>query len=214
MSKNIRNKKEVCTFDDGENNFAKSPEIRKKLSDNNSMKNPLHLEKARINGNTPNLLLKKSKRMKSFWENMNEHEYDIFISKRTNTYTLNLANGKYKIKNNWKTGNFEKSDGTTEWYDSSYELKMMVELESKSICWTKKHGIRIPYTNSNGKKTFYVPDFLIGKTEICEIKGWLKEDDELKAKIAIDFCKTNGYSYKFLLGEKLEIVKNLSYESS
>ena len=103
-------------------------------------------------------------------------------------------------------------NGEKEWYDSSYELKKMKQLDDSGINWTKKHGIRIPYVNKKGIKTYYVPDFLVGCNSIQEIKGWIKENDEFKANLGIEYCRNRGWSYKFYLGENLEYKKELSYE--
>lgn len=77
-------------------------------------------------------------------------------------------------------GEFEetiKSPYSFEYYDSSWELEMMKELEKDSNVkkWTKNHGIIIPYWDENTKLRGFKPDFLVekedGTKEIIEIKG-------------------------------------------
>jgi len=77
-------------------------------------------------------------------------------------------------------GEFEdpkKSAYSLEYYDSSWELEYMRELEAEPTVakWTKNHGIRIPYFDEEGKYRSFKPDFLVQRTdgtvEIHEIKG-------------------------------------------
>lgn len=99
-------------------------------------------------------------------------------------------------------------------YDSSFELNKMLEFDSKDIYWTKKHKIRISYINENGLNSYYVPDFLIDDNynkSIVETKGWIKENDLLKIKAGIEFCKTNNMNYLFYLGSYDKLCEKHSY---
>jgi rRNA-processing protein FCF1 len=87
----------------------------------------------------------------------------------------------------------------------------MKQLDASNVMWTKKHKIRIPYINKRGLKTYYVPDFFIDGCIIEETKGWIKEGDLLKAKIAREYCKKNGYTYRFLLGDTLTEKREYGY---
>ena len=199
----------------GENNNAKKPGARKKLSDNNSMKNPAYREKQKIAVNKPEVKEKERAVWRKYKDAGMKHPVvsEASVEKRINTYTLRLAAGEYTIKNNWKTGYYQKKDGTREWYDSSLELERMKQLDEQGFEWTKKHRIRMPYIKANGRKTFYVPDFYIKSTNtIEEMKGWIKSGDRLKAKIALDFCRENNYNYHFLLGSDMELIEELSYD--
>jgi len=77
-------------------------------------------------------------------------------------------------------GEFEdtkKSPYRFEYYDSSWELEMMKDLEENPDVkkWTKNHGIIIPYWDEDTKLRGFKPDFLVekedGTKEIVEIKG-------------------------------------------
>jgi hypothetical protein len=192
----------------GDLNPSRRPEFRKWMSENNPMYNEdvkkRHLKS--VNVQSYKDIVGKN------WRENNPSKNKVLLEKRIDTYTKRLAGGKYAIKNNWKTGYYTRLDGGEEWYDSSYELKKMKQLDISGISWTKKHGIRIPYVNKNGVKTYYVPDFLVGGNSIEEIKGWIKENDEFKAKLGIEYCRNRGWSYKFYLGENLEYKQELSYE--
>lgn len=195
----------------GDDNPAKRPEIRKKISENNPMKNPDFRKKSNDNWKKSGGYNKWIDFLKS--ENNPAKNKDS-LKKRTKTYSERLANGDYNITNNWKTGYFETKNGAKEWFDSSYEEKRMQYYEDNNIEWTKKHKIVIPYINESGFSTYYVPDFKIeisGKTFIEEIKGWIKNNDKLKAEAGIKYCIENGFGYNFYLGEKLIKQEKLSY---
>ncbi|MCK9615191.1 MAG: hypothetical protein M0R48_06780 [Candidatus Omnitrophica bacterium] len=195
----------------GDNNVSKRPDVRQKISDNNPMRNEEFRTKQKLACNTE----KEKHRRSEVMSNLHMWDDKTRLERRIETYSRNLSEGKYHNRNNWETGWFFKKDGTREWYDSSYERNKMKEYESEGIMWTKKHGIRIPYVNSSGLKTYYVPDFLIIRNEVKiieEVKGWMSEEVVTKAKVAIDFCKKNGYYYRILLGKELKTVTELSFE--
>jgi len=192
----------------GENNCSKRDDVRKKISDNNPMKNLIHkkkcIENRKIAGYEKTIILNKT-----LWNDKK------LLEKRVKTYCSNLSNGKINLKNNWKTGYYIKKDGTKEWFDSSYEEKRMMFYDENNIEWTKKHGIKIPYINDKGLNTFYIPDFLIkinGNRIIDEVKGWIKNGDIYKAELGIKFAKENNFQYRFFLGENFDKIENLSYE--
>jgi len=197
----------------GENNAAKRPEIRKKISENNPMHNPIYRARQKAACNTLEMRKKRSDTIK---KNTKIYSKEV-IEKRIEKYAQKLANGEYQIKNNWKTGWYVRKDGNKEWYDSSYEQKMMEIFDLQNVKWTKKHKIRIPYTNEKGIKTFYVPDFLVerdGKFSVEEVKGWMQESVKTKAYVAIEWCKQKGFSYRLFMGEKFELNKELSWENN
>lgn len=191
----------------GDLNPAKRKSFREWMSKNNPMYKQNVIEKQKIGANNPNKVESARARMK---EN-NPSKNKKFLEKRIDTYTKRLSEGKYTIKNNWKTGYYDKKDGTKEWYDSSYELSKMIEYDARGVQWTKKHKLRIPYVNEAGLKTYYVPDFLVNGNRIEEVKGWLSQDAIIKAKLAIQYCKSIGFDYSFFLGKNLENQHHLSY---
>lgn len=108
------------------------------------------------------------------------------------------------ISNKGKLTNLKKSPFGEEEYDSSLERRYMVELERDPavVKWTKKHGIKIPYTVL-GLRQYYLPDFLVeyrdGTREIRETKRlplflWLST--KLKGQSAQAFCVMQGWRYK------------------
>lgn len=105
----------------------------------------------------------------------------------------------------------KKSRLATEHYDSILEKDYMTYLDSNPAVasWTKKHGIKIPYTFL-GFKRDYLPDFLVvmrdGSKEIHETKGlpfllWLSV--RVKRQSAEEWCKNWGYKYKFITRSRI-----------
>ena len=103
--------------------------------------------------------------------------------------------------------NIKKSPYSMEFYDSSWELEYMKELEDdESIAkWTKNHGIRISYFTEESKFRTYNPDFLVemidGTIEIVEMKGehLLKNPDtKKKMEFAKKWCESRGMKYRII----------------
>lgn len=106
------------------------------------------------------------------------------------------------------TGEFEnikKSPYNLEYYDSSWELEYMKELENDEnvMKWTKNHGIRIPYFAPENKFRTYNPDFLVeyadGRIELVEMKGEHLVNNPVtrrKMEYAKKWCKARGIAYR------------------
>lgn len=105
-------------------------------------------------------------------------------------------------------GEFEeskKSPYNFEYYDSSWELELMKDLEKDSEIkkWTKNHGIAIPYRDEDGKPRGFKPDFLIekvdGTIELIEIKGkHLLSQFKRKHEAAIEWCKARKITFRVI----------------
>lgn len=103
-------------------------------------------------------------------------------------------------------------------YDSLLERDYMIELEQDPgvKSWTKKHGIKIPYTYLGLFTRNYLPDFLVeyndGNKELHEGKGLpLLFWDSTKAKrvAAQEWCKKNNMRYKVItLGRQVFYINN------
>jgi len=103
--------------------------------------------------------------------------------------------------------NIKKSPYSMEFYDSSWEVEYMKELEAdESVAkWTKNHGIRISYFTEENKFRTYNPDFLVemidGTIEIVEMKGahLLKNPDtKKKMEFAKRWCEARGMRYRII----------------
>ena len=105
-------------------------------------------------------------------------------------------------------GDFDKtvkSPYSFEYYDSSWELELMNDLEKdKSVKkWTKNHGIIIPYWDEDGKLRGFKPDFLVekedGSKELIEIKGrHLLPTFKRKSSAAQEWCKARKMNFRVI----------------
>lgn len=103
-----------------------------------------------------------------------------------------------------------KLSGIIEYYDSSYELIRMKQLDELHIPWTKKHKIRIKYIDTSNIPRYYVPDFLINNEIIEEVnpKNLVKshfQNTDLKIKAGKQYCKHNHFTYRIITEKELGI---------
>jgi hypothetical protein len=111
----------------------------------------------------------------------------------------NKFNNKHHFKRGWYTSSKTKEENH---YDSSYELRRMIELdEDESVLkWTKNHKIVIEYICLDGKRRNYLPDFLIlymnGNQILEEVKGWKSYNFEEKVIAANVYCNENRMKYE------------------
>lgn len=203
------------------NNPSKKDEVKEKISKNNPMNKQEYIDKIkktkidRYGENYGKIFYELTKKtmIEKYGED-NPAKIKQILEKRIKTYCTRLSNGDYKIKNNWVCGDYIRKNGDKEWYDSSFELKKMIEYDDKNIIWTKKHKIRIPYINEKRLNSYYVPDFLIkenNKKSLVETKGYIKENDLLKINAGIEYCKNNDMNYFFYLGSYDKLCEKLSY---
>ena len=98
-----------------------------------------------------------------------------------------------------------KSPYSMEFYDSSWELEYMKELENdKTVSkWTKNHGIRISYFTEDHKFKTYNPDFLVeytnGDIELVEMKGTHllnNPNTRIKMDFAKKWCSSRKIKYR------------------
>lgn len=97
-----------------------------------------------------------------------------------------------------------KSPYNFERYQSGLEERMMKRLEDDPTVkkWTKRHGISIPWIDSQKHQRRYVPDFLVeyvdGRVALLEVKDPSRMDSDdvkRKRKAAEMWCKQRGMEY-------------------
>ena len=166
-------------------------------------------EKVLASWKTENRLIKYNEGIQKFVEKYGTHPLHTITSKLKAIKTLRdgYSSGKYKIYTHGKCGEYTSiKTNITEWYQSSYELSRMLELDvdDNVSYWTKKHKISIPLNNKN----YYIPDFLIeytnGRKTIEEVKGYVRDIElhKLKIKKSIEYIKNNDiddYIVNFML---------------
>ena len=86
----------------------------------------------------------------------------------------------------------------------------MQQLDIIGNIWTKKHGIKIKYLDTNGKLRYYIPDFLINNKILEEIKPLVLVNsptfnNNLKQSAAIEYCKENNLEYRIITEKELKI---------
>ncbi len=107
-----------------------------------------------------------------------------------------------------ETGYYEapaKSPWSYEYYESSYERRMMERLESDAevVKWQKRHGISIPWIDASGRKSNHRPDFLVeysdGRKAIVEVKDPTWKDSiavQRKRRAGEEWCRKRGMTYQ------------------
>ncbi len=104
-----------------------------------------------------------------------------------------------------------KSPWNYEQYQSDLERKMMVRLESDPhvVKWMKRHGITIPWIDTQKHQRRYVPDFLVeyadGRKAIIEVKDPTKldsDDVKRKRKAAEIWCRQRHMEYEIKTVDK------------
>lgn len=100
--------------------------------------------------------------------------------------------------------NPKKSAYAFEKFDADWERQYMVELDSDPDvdAWTKRHRIRIPYIDYQGRKREYRPDFLVrspgGDVDVHEVKGghlMQNPDTKRKFEAAKRWCAERGMKF-------------------
>lgn len=77
----------------------------------------------------------------------------------------------------------------------------MAVLDASGAVWTKKHGIRIPYTDTKGRRRYYVPDFRVeigGGVFVEEVKGYGGKNVPAKTAAAEAWCAERGWTFIML----------------
>lgn len=122
----------------------------------------------------------------------------------------NIANGSFiPMAQNYKQGYIiNKSTGNKEFYASSYEKHRMQQLNKQHIPWTKKHRIKLQYVDDNGTNRNYVPDILVNRQTIEEIKPkrlLKKNNNPQKFAVAMRYCTKNNLQFEVLTEKELGI---------
>ena len=97
------------------------------------------------------------------------------------------------FKAEWKFNPFTQQD---EYMHSSWETRFLDECVERDHPVTKKHEIRIAYTDPNGIQHIYVPDFLsVSGSQLFEVKGQETPIDEIKYNAASSWCTQNSKEF-------------------
>lgn len=81
-----------------------------------------------------------------------------------------------------------------EYMHSSWETAFLQRCIKESFPVTKKHDIRIAYTDPNRIERVYIPDFVgLEQPILFEIKGHRDEVVDTKEKACLEWCEKNGF---------------------
>lgn len=130
-----------------------------------------------------------------------------------------VLNRRQKICS-YKTGEVVNwFDNTFEFYESSYEKRLMYLLNKKKYYWKRNRIIKIQYVDEFGVTKYYIPDILLYTDSsfstiqrIIEVKPkkFLNVSiNILKKECLRDYCKSHKYKYSFITLEKIKRLEKL-----
>ena len=111
---------------------------------------------------------------------------------------------KFNTNSNYKKGYYISiRDNMKKWFDSSYELSRMKQLDfDDNVLEWFKNTIKIKYIGEDDKEHIYTPDLFIKYKDeslvIEEIKGRITKRDILKMEAAIPYLKEMGIKYSIV----------------
>jgi len=119
---------------------------------------------------------------------------------------------KHTLHPPFKRGHYESiKTERNEWYDSSYELARMQELDFDEdvIFWKKNYSLKLDYIWGD-VSSVYVPDFVVimseGRLVIEEVKGYEREKDLVKYQVAQKWCEKRDMEFRVLYEEDLNFT--------
>jgi len=122
----------------------------------------------------------------------------------------NIANGMFiPIAQDYDQGYIKnKSTGLLEFYASSYEKERMKQLNEQNVSWTKNHKIKIQYKDKIGIARNYIPDILVGRHTLEEIKPQkmlAQNNNPEKFAAATQYCNNRNIKFNILTEKELGI---------
>lgn len=139
------------------------------------------------------------------WKLKPEEEKKVFGQMSSEKISRLIAEGRLEPHSNYVYGHYRN-----EYFQSSYEYRVMRLLDILEIMWTRD-VIRIPWFNPKRNQTSnYPPDFIVNGNEIWEAKGYIDKDGFvlLKAEAAHKFVEESYGRYtKYRLLFNNEIIE-------
>ena len=132
------------------------------------------------------------------------YESNPELIERVRAHTIERnAKGEFGCQTYKKHSVFNPFSQQEEWMDSSWEMMFLdLNINNKIAC-IKSHGIEISYFDPILKKErVYIPDFLVEKSKIVEIKAVTDATEMAKISAAEKWCKENSYEYEVLYYDK------------
>ena len=160
------------------------------------LRTPEYREKQRIAGietaSRPEVKEKKSRASKNWWV-QNPEKREEYRDRAIALLEQGKIGPQAPFKAELKFNPFTQQD---EYMHSSWETRFLDECVERDHPVTKKHEIRIPYTDPNGIQHIYVPDFLsVSGSQLFEVKGQETPIDEIKYQAASSWCTQNSKEF-------------------
>ena len=131
--------------------------------------------------------------------NLTNEQRQFFREHALRLLEVGLIGPQAPFKTQWMHNPFTGQD---EYMHSSWESAFLQRCIEQGFPVTKKHDIRISYTDPNGVERTYVPDFVgLESPVIFEVKGRRDETVDLKEAACREWCEENGYEL-FMIEEK------------
>jgi hypothetical protein len=113
---------------------------------------------------------------------------------------LGIIGPQAPFKTEWKDNPFT---GEAEYMHCSWESLFLDCAIAANVPFTKRHGIRIPYMQSDGSQHAYIPDFASSVLQLlCEVKGEEDDTDHRKYAAAEEWCaRAVDWTYVVLRSE-------------
>lgn len=102
------------------------------------------------------------------------------------------------------------------WFDSSYELSRMKQLDEdiNVKSWDRATSIKIQYKRDDGSLHMYTPDFIVyydNKVVIEEVKGRFNENTIVKITAGRKWAEERKLEYKILCYNDILDIQNVEY---
>lgn len=197
----------------GEKNQGRkwSDDARKRISESrkgskNSFFGKIHSQETRAL-----IGLKSSERNKGLNNPFYGKKHDDESRKKmSESRAYGIANGTIVNTNGFgrKAWYISTKSGESFYADSALEMFYMKLLDTNPtvISWTKRHGIRIYYRDSEEKLRYFVPDFRVETEQgvtIEEVKGF-DERSKFKLDALRSFCSKNNLKFRWIEQTELE----------
>lgn len=169
-------------------------DMLRKMMKTDEYRNANSLAQQRAYKNDPLLSQRRSNDNRMFWSSGS----DLAKQRRkeaSDRAIMLLEQGKIGPHAPFKACWFENPfTGKEERMHSSWETAFLSKCITEGYPVTKQHDLRIPYVANDGTDHVYVPDFIaLEEKVVFEIKGLMRENDDLKLRALNAWAERNGY---------------------
>lgn len=147
--------------------------------------------KQMLAAHTPEMTIRRLESTRRAYTNLSVEQRQKFRDHALRLLEAGLIGPQAPFKTQWMHNPFTDQD---EYMHSSWESAFLQRCIEQDFPVTKKHDIRISYTDPNGVERTYVPDFVgLESPVIFEVKGRRDETVDLKETACREWCEQHGY---------------------